>query len=70
MAPTPNNCLERTRERKSAKAEYIPSEDCSELLGHEAAQLNIDVILVPESELLVFIAEARQGFSAEFEEDL
>ena len=32
----------------------------------EAARLNIEVVMVPEDELLVFISEARDGFKARF----
>jgi hypothetical protein len=37
-------------------------------LTREATRQNIDVVRVPESELLAFIGEARQGFAERFEE--
>ena len=46
---------------------FIAREDSADLMAREAAHQNIDVIRVPESELLVFIGEARQGFAERFE---
>jgi hypothetical protein len=45
---------------------FIAREDTSDLVTREATRLNIDVIMVPESELLIFIEEARQGFAERF----
>lgn len=45
----------------------IAREDIADLMTLEATHQNIDVVRVPESELLVFIAEARQGFAERFE---
>ncbi|WHZ20945.1 MAG: hypothetical protein OJF47_000057 [Nitrospira sp.] len=39
----------------------VPDELCQ-----EAARLNIEVVTVPEDELLVFIGEARHGFKERF----
>jgi hypothetical protein len=36
-------------------------------MTREATHQNIDVVRVPGSELLVFVAEARQGFAERFE---
>jgi hypothetical protein len=33
----------------------------------EATQQSIEVVRVPESELLIFIGEAREGFAERFE---
>lgn len=40
----------------------IAREDIADLMTREATHQNIDVVRVPESELLVFIGEARQAF--------
>lgn len=45
------------------KTLFVPREDVADHLTREAARQNIDVVRVPESELLVFIGEARQGFA-------
>ena len=45
---------------------FVPKEDSADLLIAEAAQQNIGVVLVSESELLVFISEARQEFAERF----
>jgi hypothetical protein len=47
---------------------FIAREDIAELMTREATHQNIDVVRVPESELLAFIAEARQSFAERFEE--
>jgi hypothetical protein len=46
---------------------FIAREDIADLMAREAAHQNIDVVRVPESELLIFIGEARQGFAERFE---
>lgn len=46
---------------------FIAREDIADLMTREATHQNIEVVRVPESELLVFIAEARQGFAERFE---
>jgi len=50
------------------KTMFIAREDIADLMTHEATQQNIEVVRVPESELLIFIGEARQGFAERFEE--
>ena len=50
------------------KALYIPREDVADLMSREATHQNIDVVRVPEGELLIFIGEARQGFAERFED--
>ena len=50
------------------KTLFVPHEDVVDLLAREATQKNIDVVRVSESELLIFIGEARQGFAEQFEE--
>ena len=49
------------------KTLFVPGEEVAELITREATQLNIDVVEVSESELLIFIEEARQGFAEQFE---
>jgi len=48
------------------KTLLVPREDVADLMTREAAHQNIDVVRVPESELLIFIGEARQGFAEWF----
>jgi hypothetical protein len=48
------------------KTLFVPREDVADLMTREAAHQNIDVVRVPESELLIFIGEARQGFAERF----
>ncbi len=50
------------------KTLFVPREDAADLLAREATHQEIDVVRVPESELLIFIGEARQGFAERFEE--
>ena len=47
---------------------FIPREDAGRWLSREAAKQDIDVVRVPESEVLIFIEDARQGFSERFGE--
>jgi hypothetical protein len=42
---------------------FIPSEDVADRMTLEATQQQIEVVRVPESELLIFIGEAREGFN-------
>jgi hypothetical protein len=46
---------------------FVLDGEVTDLLTREATQQNIDVVRVSESELLIFIGEARQGFAEEFE---
>jgi hypothetical protein len=50
------------------KTLFVPREDVVDLLEREAMRQNIEVVRVPECELLIFIGEARQGFAEQFEE--
>ena len=54
--------------QKLPKTLFVPREDVADLLMREATQQNIDVVRVPESELLIFIGDARQGFAERLEE--
>jgi hypothetical protein len=49
------------------KTLFVSREDKARLLTGEATQQGIDVVRVPERELLLFIGEARQGFAEKFE---
>ena len=46
---------------------FVPRGDAAELMTRVARDRDIDVVRVPESELLTFIGEARQGFAERFE---
>ncbi len=46
---------------------FVPREDIADRVILEATQQSIDVVRVPESELLTFIGEAREGFAEHFE---
>ena len=50
------------------KTLFVPREDAAGRLTVEAAQQSIEVVRVPESELLIFIGEAREGFAERFGE--
>ena len=50
------------------KTLFVPREDVLDELAHEAIRQSIDVLRVPESELLIFTGEARQEFAKQFEE--
>jgi hypothetical protein len=41
---------------------FVPTEDVADQMTLEATQQKIEVVRVPESELLIFIGEARQGY--------
>lgn len=47
---------------------FVPREDVADRVTREAEQQGIDVVRIPERELLVFIGEAREGFAERFEE--
>ncbi len=50
------------------KTLFIANEDAADRMTREATLQNIDVVRVAESELLIFIGEARQGFAERFED--
>lgn len=50
------------------KTLFIAREDVADLIAREATHQSIDVVRVAESQLLVFIGEARQGFAERIEE--
>jgi hypothetical protein len=46
---------------------FIPRENVAELATLEAQEQGIEVVRVPERELMVFIGEARDAFAERFE---
>jgi len=48
---------------------FVPHGDDAAVLTREATRHRIDVVHVADSELLVFIGEARESFSERFEQD-
>ena len=50
------------------KTLFIARDDIADLMTREATHQNIDVVRVPEGELLIFIGEARQEFAERFED--
>ena len=46
---------------------FVPREDVADRVILEAMQQSIEVVRVPESELLLFIGEAREAFAERFE---
>jgi hypothetical protein len=45
---------------------FIPTNELADNFAIEATRQNITVVRVPEDQLLVFIAEAREGFEERF----
>jgi hypothetical protein len=69
--PLPIRRLFKTAKRhrdQLPKTLFVPHGDEADLLTREAKRHSIDVVRVSESELLVFIGEAREGFAEQFEE--
>lgn len=58
------------RHKQQLPKTLLVPEDLGNSLTGEATKQNIDVVRVRESELLTFIAEARQGFAEQLEENL
>jgi hypothetical protein len=50
------------------KTLFIARDDTADLMTREATHQNIEVVRVAESELLIFVGEARQGFAERFED--
>jgi hypothetical protein len=57
----------RTHKQQLPKTLLIAREDAAYVMTREAIKQNIEVVRVPEDELLIFIGEARKGFAEEFE---
>jgi hypothetical protein len=45
---------------------FVPKGDAAEILASEAIRQKIPVVSIPESEVLIFIGEARQVFAERF----
>ena len=58
----------RRHKGRLPKTLFIAHEDAADLMTREATLQNIDVVRVAESELLIFIGEARRSFAERFEE--
>jgi len=60
--------LEKARSHKQQlpRTLFVPTEDAADLLTSEATRQGIDVVRVAESELLIFVGEAREGFAERF----
>lgn len=54
------------REGKLPRKLFVAKGQVADALCQEAARLTIEVVAVPEDELLVFIGEARDGFKERF----
>jgi hypothetical protein len=52
------------------KTLFVAREDVADLVTRVAAERNIDVVRVPEHQLLVFTSEAREAFAQRFEAPL
>ena len=48
---------------------FVPREQAGKSIEREAARQKIEIVRVPESELLIFIGEAREGFRERFGAD-
>ena len=61
--------LEQAEDHKQQlpKTLFVTGEEVAELITVDATRLNIEVVKVSESELLIFIGEAREGFAEQFE---
>ncbi|HEX5049126.1 MAG TPA: hypothetical protein VFX89_18585 [Gammaproteobacteria bacterium] len=51
------------------KTLFVAREDTAVLMTREATEQNIDVVRVPEIDLIVYTAEAREAFAERFEEN-
>lgn len=56
----------QAHKQRLPKTLFIPSHQPAALLAAEAARQGIAVVRVPEDQLLLFIAEPREGFSEHF----
>jgi DNA-directed RNA polymerase subunit H (RpoH/RPB5) len=58
----------RCHKQQLPKTLYIPLEDVAEVIAQEAGEKHIQVMRVSETELAIFLGEARQAFAERFEE--
>jgi hypothetical protein len=57
----------RAHKQELPRTLLIAHGDAADAMTREATRQNIEVVRVAENELLIFIGEARQGFSERFE---
>lgn len=57
----------RAHKQQLPKTLLIARGDAADVMTREAMRQNIEVVRVPENELLIFIGEAREGFAKRFE---
>lgn len=50
------------------KTLFVAKQEASDSLATEASSRSIEIVGVPESELLAFVSDARKGFAERFEE--
>lgn len=58
----------KSHKKQQPKTLFVAREDVADLITQVATQQKIDVVRIPENELLIFTGEARQAFSERFEE--
>ena len=49
------------------KTLFVAREDAANIITREATQQNIEVVRIPERDLLIFTTEAREAFAERFE---
>jgi hypothetical protein len=59
----------RRHRQELPKTLLVAREDLADLMTREATAQKIEVVRIPESELLIHTGEARQAFAERFEED-
>jgi hypothetical protein len=57
----------RSHKQQLPKTLFVARETVADAITREATAQDIEVVRVPESELLTFIGEAREGFAERFE---
>jgi hypothetical protein len=58
----------RHKQQQLPRTLFVPREDVADRVTLEATEQSIEVVRVPECELLIFIGEAREAFAERFEE--
>ena len=56
----------QSHKQQLPKRLFVAREEPSESIAREAKRQKISIVLVPESELLIFIGHAREGFRERF----
>jgi hypothetical protein len=60
--------IAQSHKQQLPKTLFIPRGDVADLMAGEAKRQNIEVVRVPESELLIYTSEAREAFAEQFED--